>query len=173
MPTLWLLSYQLMALALTQLEDADNARAAYERAIALDPADPLTRLNYGGAGCCEAEGAGNTKGRRRRRLCQLQLELERPRREPRNRRGGGGRRPDTRTPPHHLRSPDCMSSLLAAALLAATMLLREGELEASAQQLGEAQQLLGAGADSADPDLAALAEALAQQLAAAAKSSAA
>lgn len=37
----------LLGVALERLEDPDNARAAYERSLALDPQEPLAHLNYG------------------------------------------------------------------------------------------------------------------------------
>jgi hypothetical protein len=44
-------SYMYLALALAQLDDPDNAAAAFARAIAMEPAEPLLRLNHGAAGC--------------------------------------------------------------------------------------------------------------------------
>jgi len=40
-------SYHHMAVALAHLDDADNAVAAYERALSLDPADAYSHTNYG------------------------------------------------------------------------------------------------------------------------------
>lgn len=37
----------LLGVVLEQLQDFENARAAYERALQLDPEEPLFRLNYG------------------------------------------------------------------------------------------------------------------------------
>lgn len=46
-------SYMYLGVALTRLEDHDNAAAAYRKAISIDPQEPLFHLNYGeqAAGC--------------------------------------------------------------------------------------------------------------------------
>ena len=36
----------LMAVALSHLDDPENARAAYEQAVSLDPRDPSVALNF-------------------------------------------------------------------------------------------------------------------------------
>ncbi|XP_042172386.1 Bardet-Biedl syndrome 4 protein-like isoform X4 [Oncorhynchus tshawytscha] len=38
--------YMLLAVALTNLEDVDNARRSYEQAVALDQSNPLVNLNF-------------------------------------------------------------------------------------------------------------------------------
>lgn len=42
-----LCSYMYLGVALTRLEDHDNAAAAYRKAVSLEPAEPLFHLNYG------------------------------------------------------------------------------------------------------------------------------
>jgi len=37
----------LLGVALERLQDPDNARAGYERALQLEPGEPLFHLNYG------------------------------------------------------------------------------------------------------------------------------
>eukprot|EP00775_Hariotina_reticulata_P011878 gene11878-12022_t len=39
-------SYMYLGIALTRLEDCDNAAAAYKKAISMDPTEPLFRLNF-------------------------------------------------------------------------------------------------------------------------------
>jgi hypothetical protein len=40
-------SYMYLGMALHQLRDFDNAAAAYDKAVSLEPAEPLLHLNYG------------------------------------------------------------------------------------------------------------------------------
>lgn len=49
-------SYMYLGVALARLEDHENAGAAYKKAIAMDPAEPLFRLNYGKAGRLGGQG---------------------------------------------------------------------------------------------------------------------
>lgn len=44
---LLLCSYMYLGMALHQLSDFDNAAAAYDKAVSLEPAEPLLHLNYG------------------------------------------------------------------------------------------------------------------------------
>ena len=39
-------TFMLMAVALSHLDDPENARAAYEQAVSLDPRDPSVALNF-------------------------------------------------------------------------------------------------------------------------------
>ncbi|NXT84813.1 BBS4 protein, partial [Zapornia atra] len=59
--------YMLLAVALTNLEDVENARRAYEQAVALDRSNPLVNLNY----AVLLYNQGDKKGA----LCQYQ-EME-------------------------------------------------------------------------------------------------
>ena len=52
-------TFMLMAVALSHLDDTENAAAAYEQAVSLDPRDPAISLNYAVmlAGLDNKEGA--------------------------------------------------------------------------------------------------------------------
>ena len=51
-------TFMLMAVALSHLEDTENAAAAYEQAVNLDPRDPAIPLNY----AVMLAGMGNNEG---------------------------------------------------------------------------------------------------------------
>jgi cytochrome c-type biogenesis protein CcmH/NrfG len=40
-------SYMYLGMALHQLNDFENAIAAYDKAVSLEPSEPLLHLNYG------------------------------------------------------------------------------------------------------------------------------
>ena len=40
-------SYMYLGMTLHQLDDVDNAAAAFDKAVSLDPSEPLLHLNYG------------------------------------------------------------------------------------------------------------------------------
>jgi hypothetical protein len=58
-------SYMLLAVALERLQDPDNARAACERALQLDPREPLVHLNCGARTWQYDHGGTETEGGRR------------------------------------------------------------------------------------------------------------